>query len=158
VVFGTPSTVSVVAGNNLPGTANGMNLHTIINGFATNPGVAVLISDLTVSNPPEAFADFLPSTDPAVVIANITNSNGTATPLVFLSEGAEDTNQIISYTPTSGQPGFSLTPGTTAMYSITSDTSAVPDPSTALLLGTGLLGFPISRRFSRDNTHSKERR
>lgn len=157
VVFGTPGTVSVVAGNNLPGTIGNQNIHTIINSFTT-PGLTLLLSDVTTTDPANAFADALPTSSVSTVVSNIQNSNGANTPIVYLSEGAEDTNQVITYSPTcsevsatsglciSGQPG--AVAGVTITYTITSDTAAVPDPASALLFGTGILGLPVLRRFS----------
>jgi hypothetical protein len=53
--------------------------------------------------------------------------------------GLEGTNSA-TYTPTTGQPGFSANqPGLT--YLLVSDGTVVPEPSSLVLLGVGLAGF-----------------
>ncbi len=68
--------------------------------------------------------------------------------LTLLEVGGEGHNGVV-YTPVAGQPGF--VDGFVVTYNITSDSAAVPEPSSLMLLGTGLLAGVRRWRKSRLN-------
>lgn len=141
-VFSTPANISVVATYSLPSS-----LHIAINGLTTT-SAALLISD--ASGGADSVSDLIPTnvTTGAGAKADILSSNGANTPVIFLPETVnENGSELITYIPTTGQPGFS--PGVVLAYSITSDSAVVPEPTSLLLLGTGILGLPVMRRFGR---------
>lgn len=59
--------------------------------------------------------------------------------------GPEDGPNGLAYTPTSGQPGFVTGAAGPVTYNIISD-AAVPEPSSLLLLGTGVAAAALWRR------------
>jgi hypothetical protein len=60
-----------------------------------------------------------------------------------ISEVGPEGNNSASYTPTAGQPGFDPSGPT---YHFISDGSAVPEPASIAILGTGLLGIAFFGR------------
>ena len=65
--------------------------------------------------------------------------------VTFVEVGPEGNNGF-TYTPTAGQPGFVTGAGGPVTYVIVSDSAAVPEPATLLLLGSGLSGAFMARR------------
>jgi hypothetical protein len=65
--------------------------------------------------------------------------------LTVLEVGPEGNNGF-TYTPTAGQPGFVAGAGGPVTYVIVSDSAAVPEPATLLLLGSGLAGAFMARK------------
>lgn len=70
------------------------------------------------------------------------------TNLIFLTEpSVESGPETLLYSPLSGQPGYGLDDtGAPVSYSITSDSGTAPEPSSLLLLGTGLISWAAVRR------------
>ena len=68
-------------------------------------------------------------------LADVGLPTGRNTNLITLTESAGET---ISYTPTSGQPGFVSGAGGPVTYTFTSSDNAAPEPTTVLMLSGGL--------------------
>jgi hypothetical protein len=72
-------------------------------------------------------------------------SNPNVSPLENLSQSLPEGSYIVGFLNegTSGNPNWTATANSAAIF----ETSAVPEPSYSLLLGLGLIGVPVARRF-----------
>jgi hypothetical protein len=124
------------------------------------PGTNGLVSDIVRFNPSETIA----GTIGALVFysdktdAGDTDLADTGFPTALYTNDVSQTevgpegNNGFSYTPTSGQPGFVTGAGGPVTYVIKSDVSAVPEPSSILLMVT-VVGI-VSYRFGWRQRHS----
>jgi PEP-CTERM motif len=88
-------------------------------------------------------SDNFDGTDLTADFVPLNTCNKTGVPFVLLLEPREGRNQVISYIPTAGQPGFA----DPVTYIIKGDAATTPEPGSLLLLGSGLCA--LARRIRR---------
>ncbi|QNI36493.1 PEP-CTERM sorting domain-containing protein [Edaphobacter albus] len=142
--------------------------------MAADPGPGGASSALTYSllNPPGLISGDLLIYNGSVFsdVVRFNSSNGT---LVFYSNPADgydsladiasppgsyysntltlfEIDGVVNFTPTAGQPGFVTGAAGPITYTLLSDPAPVPEPSSLLLIGTGVLGAvgALRRRFN----------
>jgi len=143
---------------------------TVLLPFAPQEGTLFLCENPSV--PLSTITCEAPQSDAVVFLSDITTGTGSALlesdlpepgeaaapgdrallipfPAPFFSvaePGGENMTQTLLYTPTIGQPGFALVQGMPVSYAISSD--VVPEPVTCLLLGSGVVGLLLWRRYA----------
>jgi hypothetical protein len=103
----------------------------------SSTGLAYFFSD-----PPEPNELPVPLADKGLPTLSASNS------IVYLSEVGPEGNDGVTYAPAAGGPGSDLG-GTTVTYTIVSDGTAAPEPSTFVLLGVAAISLPGYRWWRR---------
>jgi PEP-CTERM motif-containing protein len=124
---------SPVTGQVLLTDPNFFNLPLDVITFDSTTNTAVFASDNI-----DGFDDPADTTSPPPPLTN----------QIFLTEpSVESGPETLLYNPQPGQPGYALDDtGAAVSYSITSDSGTVPEPSSLLLLGAGVIMVGAIRR------------
>lgn len=152
-----PASASPIVLTEHSGTCNHVTGCTISLPFSPETG-QVLLLDPNFFNLPLDVITFDSTTDTAVFASD--NIDGFDDPGDTFAPPPPLTNQIsltepsvetgpetLLYSPSRGEPGYGLdATGAPVSYSITSDSGAAPEPSSLLLLCTGLTSLAVVRR------------